>query len=107
MPIRVFPHPVLLRASICRAIWGRNTVIGPGLFNIDHSILKDTKISRISESFKIIPADFFNRLNRANFSALVDSLQPFDGSGAPIGSFGQLDSVGSAREIQLAIKILL
>ena len=86
---------------------GRNTVIGPGLFNIDYSMLKDNKISRISESFDIqFRADFFNVLNRANFTAPVDNLQPFDGSGAPIGGFGQLDSVGPAREIQFAIKVL-
>jgi hypothetical protein len=77
------------------------------LFNIDYSMLKDNKISRISESFDIqFRADFFNVLNRANFTAPVDNLQPFDGSGAPVGGFGQLDSVGPAREIQFAIKIL-
>jgi hypothetical protein len=86
---------------------GRNTVIGPGLFNLDYSMLKNTKITRISEDFNIqFRADFFNVLNRANFTAPVDNLQPFDGSGAPVGGFGQLDSVGPAREIQLAIKIL-
>jgi len=46
---------------------------------------------------------FFN-LNRANFTAPVENLQPLNGSGAPIGSFGQLESLG--LEIQLAIKIL-
>jgi hypothetical protein len=86
---------------------GRNTVIGPGLFNLDYSMLKNTKITRVSEDFNIqFRADFFNVLNRANFTAPVDNLQPFDGSGAPVGGFGQLDSVGPAREIQLAIKIL-
>jgi hypothetical protein len=86
---------------------GRNTVIGPGLFNVDYSMLKDNKIAKISESFDVqFRADFFNVFNRVNFNAPVDNLQPFDGTGASVGGFGQLDSVRPAREIQFAIKAL-
>jgi hypothetical protein len=86
---------------------GRNTIIGPGLFNLDSSMLKDNPIKKISEQFNVqFRVDFFNILNRANFNAPVDNLQPFDGNGAPVGGFGQLDSVGPAREIQFAMKVI-
>jgi hypothetical protein len=48
---------------------GRNSLIGPGLSNFDLSLFKNNYIRRISENFDIqFRAEFFNVLNRTNFS---------------------------------------
>jgi hypothetical protein len=87
---------------------GRNTIIGPGLFNVDYSMLKDNKITRISESFDIqFRAEFFNILNHANFAPPVDNLQARDANGVPISGFGQLTRLQTpGREIQFALKVI-
>ena len=88
---------------------GRNTVIGPGLFNLDYSMSKDNKIPRISENFNIqFRAEFFNILNHPNFAPPnVNNLSPFDGSGNPVPGFGQLTNLQvPPREIQFALKIM-
>jgi len=86
---------------------GRNTVIGPGLFNLDYSMVKNTKIPRISETFNVqFRAEFFNVLNHANFAPPnVNNLSPFDGSGNPVPGFGQLTATQQPeRQIQFALK---
>ncbi len=89
---------------------GRNTVIGPGLFNLDYSMVKNTKIPRISETFNLqFRAEFFNILNHPNFAPpdAGSSLSPFDGSGNPVPGFGQLTSTQSPeRQIQFALKVI-
>jgi hypothetical protein len=87
---------------------GRNTVIGPGLFNVDFSMVKNNKIPRVSENFAIqFRAEFFNVFNHTNFSAPVDNLEAIDATGAPVPGFGQIDSTHiPSREIQFALKII-
>jgi Carboxypeptidase regulatory-like domain len=87
---------------------GRNTVIGPGLANLDFSLVKDNHISRISESFDVqFRAEFFNILNRANFAPPVANLEAIDATGAPVPGFGQITSTQSPeRQIQFALKII-
>jgi hypothetical protein len=87
---------------------GRNTVIGPGLFNLDYAMIKNSKIPRISETFNVqFRAEFFNILNHANFAPPnVNNLSPFDGSGNPVPGFGQLTNTQSPeRQIQFALKL--
>ena len=85
---------------------GRNTVIGPGLVNVDFSVVKNTKVPKISENFNVqFRTEFFNVFNRANFAPPLDNLQSLDGSGAPVSGFGQLTSLQvPSREIQFALK---
>jgi Carboxypeptidase regulatory-like domain/TonB dependent receptor-like, beta-barrel/TonB-dependent Receptor Plug Domain len=48
---------------------GRNVLRGPGLASLDFSLVKNTYVRRISESFNIqFRAEAFNILNRANFN---------------------------------------
>jgi hypothetical protein len=88
---------------------GRNTLIGPGLTNLDFSIFKNNRVRRISENFNVqFRAEFFNVLNHANFSVPVtpENTDIFDSTGAPTGIAGQLTSTTTtAREIQFAIKL--
>ena len=95
-----------LPASTCINLLGnlgRNTLVGPGLFNLDYSMVKNTKISKISEAFNVqFRAEFFNLFNHANFAPPVDNL---DVLGGP--SFGQLTRLQSPeRQIQFGLKII-
>jgi hypothetical protein len=57
---------------------GRNSIVGPNVFNVDSSIHKDFAVPKISEAFKIqFRTEFFNLLNHANFTPPL----PFFGSG--------------------------
>jgi hypothetical protein len=76
---------------------GRNTIVGPGLFNVDASVVKSFPVwkERTRLQFR---GEVFNVMNRPNF-------------GNPNGSlispaFGRILSAGPARQIQLALKLL-
>jgi Carboxypeptidase regulatory-like domain len=87
---------------------GRNIVIGPGLFQLDYSMVKNTKIPKISESFNVqFRAEFFNILNRANFSPPVAFLDLFSGPTLGAPPFGQINSTqGPERQIQFGLKFI-
>jgi len=87
---------------------GRNAVVGPGLSKLDFSIFKNNHIKRISESFNAqFRAEFFNILNRANFSSPTDHLAVFDQNGQRIQSAGLLTSTQTtSRQIQFALKLI-
>jgi hypothetical protein len=87
---------------------GRNTVIGPGLTTFDFSLFKNNYIKKISESFNVqFRAEFFNILNRANFSTPFANEALFDQTGSPIGGAGALTQTSTpAREIQFALKLI-
>ena len=88
---------------------GRNTVIGPGLLNLDMSLTKDNYIRKISESFNIqFRAEFFNVLNRTNFAPpIANNLKSLNADGTAASNFGVLTKVQvPMREIQFALKML-
>ena len=87
---------------------GRNSIVGPGLFNVDYSMVKDNKIPRISEAFDIqFHAEFFNVFNHPNFAPPVGNLEAFDATGAAVPGFGQITSTQTpGREIQFALKLI-
>jgi Carboxypeptidase regulatory-like domain len=87
---------------------GRNVITGPGLINVDASIVKDTHISKISESFDVqFRAEFFNIANHVNFAPPVNNLEALDATGAPVGGFGQITGLQvPAREIQFGLKLI-
>jgi hypothetical protein len=87
----------------------RNAIIGPGLFDVDLSIIKDTHISKFGENFNIqFRAEFFNILNRTNFQGPTDNLDGLDPTLLDQPSFGQIDQDTQVpmREIQFALKIV-
>ena len=62
---------------------GRNSIIGPGFFNLDFSVFKNNYIKSISENFNVqLRAEFFNVLNHAAFLAPINNSTLFDGTGA-------------------------
>jgi hypothetical protein len=87
---------------------GRNSLIGPGISNLDFSVFKNNPVKRISESFNAqFRAEFFNILNRANFASPTQNLAVFDQSGLTVPSAGLITSTQTtSRQIQLAIKLI-
>jgi hypothetical protein len=88
---------------------GRNIIRGPGVFNADAALLKDTKIPKISEQFAVqFRAEFFNFLNHENFG--IPNLSLFTSStGARNAAAGQIVTSNPGtipRQIQFAIKIV-
>lgn len=58
---------------------GRNIIEGPGLIDFDFSVVKNTKVPRISEAFNVqLRLDVFNITNRANFNPPVTNEFIFD-----------------------------
>ena len=87
---------------------GRNSLIGPGVSNLDFSVFKNNPVKRISESFNAqFRAEFFNILNRANFASPTQNLAVFDQTGLPVSSAGLITSTQTtSRQIQLALKLI-
>jgi hypothetical protein len=75
---------------------GRNVVRGPGIEDVDLSLLKDFNVS---ESKRVqFRAECFNTLNHANFGLPVNDLE------SP--AFGQILQAGPPRLFQLALKLI-
>ena len=88
---------------------GRDILRGPGVFNMDAALLKDTRIPKISEQFTVqFRAEFFNFLNHENFG--IPNLSLFtSSSGARNPAAGQIVSSNPGtipRQIQFALKII-
>lgn len=82
---------------------GRNVVTAPGIFKLDFGLTKETGITeRTKLQFR---AEGFNILNRANLGKPASNL--FTATNARVGSTGQItNTVGSARQVQLSLKLL-
>jgi len=89
---------------------GRNTLIGPGFTNLDASLARTTKVSRVSEQFALqFRAEFFNVLNHANFAAPATGLfvQGANGTGNPNPVANRITSTtNQGRQIQFGVKVL-
>jgi hypothetical protein len=104
-PAFAFPTCINLRGNA-----GRNILNGPGLANLDFSLIKNNRISHISETFNVqFRAEFFNLTNHTNFQVptLPDNTDIFDSSGARNSAAGLLTSTATnSRQIQLGIKLI-
>ncbi len=87
---------------------GRNSIIGPGLVNLDFSLFKNNPIKRISETFNVqFRAEFFNVFNHSDFLAPIDNQTLFSQTGAPVGGAGAIDATSvPSREIQFGLKVI-
>jgi hypothetical protein len=75
---------------------GRNSLVGPGIFNIDAGLFKLIPVTeRVRFEFR---SEFFNLTNHANFgNPNATLISP---------SFGQILTASTARQIQLALKLI-
>jgi hypothetical protein len=105
---------------------GRDTIIGPNLWDMDFALQKNWKVTKVSEAFTIqFKAEAFNVLNHPsfqapnttpfnsavnanmNFSAPYNPSTPSLYGVAPNGAAGTISATNSSpRQIQLALKII-
>ena len=92
----------------------RNSLVGPGLANLDLSLVKETALGFLGEAGKLeFRAEFFNILNRVNFGNPNATI--FAGSSttqlgpyveAPASSGATITGTrGTSRQIQFALKL--
>ncbi len=80
---------------------GRGILTGPGLFNWDFSVHKDTKLGFLGEAGNLqFRAEFFNVFNRANFVNNPPNGNAIVGKGA-----GGITVARDGRDVQLALKM--
>ena len=90
---------------------GRNTIIGPGVTNLDFSVFKNNHVKRISENFNVqFRVEMFNIMNHPNFAP------PGPGDGNTDIFLSDASSSGLAgklirttipeRQIQFAVKVI-
>jgi outer membrane receptor protein involved in Fe transport len=93
---------------------GRNRFYGPRLTTVDLSVFKNTRISRVSETFNIqFRAEFFNVLNHTNFLSpgflntfgQNNSFVDYNGSSLN-GAFVLNQTSTTSRQIQLGLKVI-
>ena len=91
---------------------GRNSIVGPHLFNVDYSLFKNFAVKKISEAFTVqFRAEFFNILNHYNFGPPVPffgagQAQIFNATGALTGGGALQYGVTQPRDIQFALKVI-
>lgn len=97
--VETFPTCVNLRGDA-----RRNSLVGPGLVNLDFSAFKNTYVSeKLTIQFRV---EAFNVANRANFLP-PSSTDLFSSTGAPVSTYGKITAEStSAREIQFGLKFL-
>jgi hypothetical protein len=97
------PNPINQRGNL-----GRNSLTGPRLQDFDFSLVKNSAVRRISESFNVqFRVEIFNIFNHANFAPPLNHLSVFDQTGAPVQGAGTLDSTSTfSRQIQFGLKLI-
>ncbi len=98
-----YPNPATLMGNL-----RRNSLIGPGLLNLDMSLFKNNRIRRISEDFTVqFRVEAFNLFNHANFAPPLANNTVFDESGAAVPLAGRIDATATpSREIQFGLKLI-
>ncbi len=106
LPIRrpAFPNPGTRLGDS-----GRNSLFGPGLEDLDFSLIKNNRVHALSERLNVeFRAEFFNILNRVNYATpFKASTQLFNQTGSAIASAGALTQTAtSSRQLQFALKLV-
>ena len=93
---------------------GKNLIIGPSIYNMDFSLVKNTYVRRISEAFNAqFRAEFFNVFNHSNLAppgvnALTGgSLELYSNVEQLVPGFGRMTATSTPnRQIQFALKLI-
>jgi hypothetical protein len=98
----------LSTCSNIRGNLGRDTIVGPGLSNVNFSVFKNNYIRKISEAFNVqFRAEMFNVLNHTNFQPTTNLNPLLNANGATDPKFGLLTATQVPnREIQMALKLI-
>lgn len=86
---------------------GRGLLRGPGLLDLDASLVKDTKVAFLGEAGAVeFRAEFFNAINHPNFGEPSASIFSTSGVLSTAGQIGGMVNSNAEREIQFALKVL-
>jgi len=87
---------------------GRDTMVGPGLTNLDMAVLKNIPVRKISEGFNVqFRAEFFDLLNHPNWGQPVANIFLNGANGGTVNTAaGKINNIlGTTRQIQLGLRI--
>jgi Carboxypeptidase regulatory-like domain/TonB dependent receptor len=102
-PITAFAEPPFGRAGDV----SRNMFTGPTLYNTDVSLLKNTRIhEQVNLQFRAEVYNIFNRIQFDQLSAAGNTLADPGTFGLALDTLTQPDGTTSARQIQLALKLM-
>jgi hypothetical protein len=98
-----FPAPATLLGNL-----GRNSILGPGLQNLNSSLLKDNFIKRVSETFNVqLRLEVFNFSNHTNFAPPLNHRVIFDQGGRLVPGAGLIDSTATpSRQMQAGLRVV-
>ena len=98
-----FPVPATLLGNA-----GRNSLIGPGLAELDYSVSRNFAMPSISESARLqFRAEAFNLTNSANFEPPLPNISLYNAKGAPLASAGIITATATtSRQIQLGLRLI-
>jgi hypothetical protein len=104
------PNAFMLQPAGTLGNVGRNSLLGPGFEDLDFSLRKNTKLSFLGEAGNMeFRADFFNILNRANFSEPNNTVFAgtlTDLTETPLSTAGEITStVAPSRQIQVSLRL--
>ena len=103
LPCYSFPMPANLLGNA-----GRNSLVGPGLVEVDCSVARSFDMRFISDAAKLqFRAEAFNLANRPNFEPPVPNNALFNSKGTAVASAGLITSTATAsRQVQLALRLV-
>ncbi len=102
-PITAFANPPYGRAGDV----SRNMFTGPTYYNTDVSLLKTTRIrERMNLQFRAEVYNVFNRIQFDQLGAASDTMASPGTFGLALDTLTQPDTTTSARQIQLALKLM-
>jgi hypothetical protein len=86
---------------------GRNSLIGPGLVELDGSVHRNFPMRFISEAARLqFRAEIFNLANRTNFEPPLPNNALYNSKGARLATAGIITSTATtSRQIQLALRL--
>lgn len=86
---------------------GRNSLIGPGVVELDGSVYRNFPMRFISETARLqFRAEMFNLTNRTNFEPPLPNNALYNSKGAPLATAGIITSTATtSRQIQLALRL--
>jgi hypothetical protein len=98
-----FPAPANLLGNS-----GRNSLVGPGVAELDYSLKRTFPMQFVSETAKLqFRAEIFNFANRANFEPPIPNNMLYNTAGTPLASAGIITSTATtSRQIQLALRLV-
>jgi hypothetical protein len=86
---------------------GRNVFTGPRYYDTNVSLIKNTRLTeRINLQFRAEAYNLFNRIQFDNPGAASDTLSSPGTFGQSLSTLTQPDGTTSARQIQLALKLI-